>query len=59
MSLELRYAQLSIIDVFLHSDCGKEAHKKLINYCKILIIVDLHLWIKFVQFDSKAVNIGV
>ena len=58
MSLELRYAQLSIIDVFLHSDCGKEAHKKLINYCKTLIIDILHLWVKIVQSESEPENIG-
>jgi len=50
---------LSMFDVFLHSNCGMEVHKKLINYCKMLIFIGLHLWIKIVQFDSKAENIGV
>jgi hypothetical protein len=35
-----------------------EVHKKLINYCKTLIIDILHLWVKIVQSESEPENIG-
>jgi hypothetical protein len=54
-----RYAQLSIVDLFLQHHCGMEVHKKLINYCKRLILVSLHLWIKIVQFVSGPEKIGI